>query len=187
MKGTQKFLFISKNPYGVIRVASVLGPSHYLLRTCNDNRRVAAVIHANRLKPFHDPNDMPVDIPADFDDHDEPCLCEDEFPEGSFELQSTPNSDSHQITQPRAVEQHTQLEPQDDDIAEQTDSAEGDPIQLHETEPIFRAEKILKKRKKRSRWQHLVKWANCPDVTWEPGSNILDDSLIDEFEKSTRQ
>ena len=50
-------------------------------------------------------------------------------------------------------------------------------------ETVFRAEKILKSRRKKGKMQYLVKWFDFPmsESTWEPEENILEKRLIDIF------
>jgi len=51
---------------------------------------------------------------------------------------------------------------------------------------IFRAEKILKRRKRKGKIQYYVKWLGYPEEqsTWEPEENIYDKSLVEMFEQS---
>ena len=191
-KGLSKKLRFMWN--GPFRIVSSLGPSHFILRTCDDNRRVAAIIHANRLKPFRDPNNRPVDIPTDLDDFDEPCLCEDEYPEDSFEpVPDNLPDDNHannnsDDTVANEVQQSQQIQSEsvNNDTAEQTLAEQSEPIQLHDSKPIFRAEKLIGKRKRKSRWQYLVKWEGCPEseASWEPTRNIFDKGLIENYNDS---
>ena len=55
-------------------------------------------------------------------------------------------------------------------------------------ETVFRAEKILKSRRKKGKMQYLVKWFDFPmsESTWEPEENILDKRLIDVFRRSRK-
>lgn len=53
---------------------------------------------------------------------------------------------------------------------------------------VFAAEKIMRKRVRRSKVEYFVKWKGweMKDSTWEPEENILDPRLIDIFEKTQR-
>ena len=55
-------------------------------------------------------------------------------------------------------------------------------------ETVFRAEKILKSRRKKGKMQYLVNWFDFPmsESTWEPEENILDKRLIDVFRRSRK-
>ena len=59
--------------HGLFRVVEKLSPVHFVLRTC-DNRRVAAAIHANRMKSYFDPRDHPIDPTEKLNDNDSDLL-----------------------------------------------------------------------------------------------------------------
>ncbi|XP_044178256.1 uncharacterized protein LOC122960249 [Acropora millepora] len=77
---------------GPFRICTQLSPVHYQLRTC-DNRLVATVVHANRMKPFYDPADRPILPPID-DDPNAPNLLESDLPDDSFEQPSHPAAEA---------------------------------------------------------------------------------------------
>lgn len=112
------------------RVVEKLSEVHFVLRTC-DNRRVAAIIHSNHMKPYCDPAQRPIDTPNDID-NDDLCLCKDELPSNSFESEPTHSS------------QHAHNPPTNND----TPVTLPDPIQFDPNEPIFQAEKIINCRKR---------------------------------------
>lgn len=60
----------------------------------------------------------------------------------------------------------------------------GDP-----EDRVFAAERIIKKRMKSRKTEYLVKWKGWSQRhnTWEPEENILDQRLIDSFERQQRK
>jgi hypothetical protein len=125
-------------------------------------RRVAAVIHANRLKPYHDPNAQPIEAPAESDENDNQCLCFDEIPDESFE-EVDPNSqpETHFSVQPNL---DTDGEPPTTNYTNDDNTSEIQPdiidIEIENDDDIFQAEKLLKKHVRRGRTSYLVKWYN---------------------------
>lgn len=143
------------------------------LRTC-DNRRVTAIIHANRLKQYFDPSKRPSQPPVD--EGDNQCLCADEIYDDSFENEIPVDLNTN-------AQPHNEIENNNTNfLADNEDSAQSDS----QSEGIFQAEKILKKRIRNGNPQYLVKWAGYPlkDATWEPPENIIDQRLIDNFSPS---
>lgn len=53
-------------------------------------------------------------------------------------------------------------------------------------EDIYTVERVVDKRRSGGRVQYLVKWLNYADEdnTWEPVENILDQSIINEYEEA---
>lgn len=60
----------------------------------------------------------------------------------------------------------------------------GDP-----EDRVFAAERIIKKRMKSRKTEYLVKWKGWSQRhnTWEPEENILDQRLIDSYERQQRK
>ncbi|XP_014671719.1 PREDICTED: chromobox protein homolog 7-like [Priapulus caudatus] len=56
-------------------------------------------------------------------------------------------------------------------------------------ERVFAAERIEKKRIRKGRVEYLVKWKGWSPKynTWEPEENILDDRLLEAFERSLQE
>ena len=88
---TRKGLFkkLMHNCLDPYRIVEKLSPVHFKLRTIAI-KKVAFSCHANRMKPFVDPNLRPIDPPP-FDDLCEPYLDESDIPKDFFE----PNSSVH--------------------------------------------------------------------------------------------
>ena len=86
-KGLSKKLM--HNWLGPYRIVEKLSPVHFKLRTVA-NKKVAFSCHANRMKPFVDPNQRPIDSPL-FDDPAEPYLDESDIPKDCIE----PNNSVH--------------------------------------------------------------------------------------------
>lgn len=181
--------------HGPYRIVEKLSPVHFVLRT-TDNRRLAAVIHINRMKHFYDPDDRPVSEPADIDPSDEPCLCSDEFYGDSFEtpaetgIRETLDAETTTDTPPAVDDQNVPVP--DEDVQDDTNPMSefrldlprpGNPIRLVDDEPIYKATKLLARRKYRRKTQYLVQWEGCPEneATWEPEDNILDPTLLANF------
>ena len=100
-KGLSKKLL--HNYHGPYRIVAKLSPVHFRLRTL-DNRPVSVPVHANRLKPYYDPNDRPLEPPADFDNSND--LPDNDLPSDSFDTGLIPEEPA--ITRPE--ETHTPLE-----------------------------------------------------------------------------
>ena len=73
--------------FGPYRIVEQSSPVHYRLRT-QTNKNVTFAIHANRMKPYYDPDLRPIDPPL-VDDPGEPYLEESDIPEDSFETEQT--------------------------------------------------------------------------------------------------
>ena len=65
------------------RIVKKLSPVNFQLRN-SANRLVSATVHFNRLKPYYDPKDRPVE-PPDVDDDSHFSLDEADLPPASFE------------------------------------------------------------------------------------------------------
>ena len=73
-KGRSKKLL--HNWYGPYRIVEQSSPVHFRLRT-DTNKKVTFAVHANRMKPFVDPDLRPIDPPL-IDDPNEPYLHDSE-------------------------------------------------------------------------------------------------------------
>lgn len=154
--------------HGPYRICRILLPVHYQLRTC-DNRMIATTVHANRMKPFYDPSDRPIQPPTD-DPANEPFLLASELPDDSFtQDNSTPLVPTNSDQAPEA---------NNDSNSTPVDS----PDSLAEPD-VYAAERILRSRHKNGKVQYLVKWVGYPasQSTWEPEENILDARLLEQF------
>ncbi|XP_028518129.1 uncharacterized protein LOC114576163 [Exaiptasia diaphana] len=169
-KGLTKKL--AHNWHGPYRLVKQLSPVHFVLRT-PDNSRMSTSVHVNRMKRYVDPEARPIGIPP-LDVLHEPYLKEHEMPDDSFE--------------------HVQDQDQEKETPESSDNAphekdeeaeDTDEDKIVDNETIFRAEKIVDKRKRKGVTQYLIKWKDCPasENTWEPEENIFDYSLIAEYEE----
>ena len=99
-KGLSKKL--QHNYHGPYRIVAKLSPVHFKLRTV-DNRPLSVAVHANRLKPYYDPADRPIEPPLP--DPPPPELSESDLPSDSFTTSHVPplptaGSDEPQITRP---------------------------------------------------------------------------------------
>ena len=128
------------NWHGPFRIVERLSPVHFKLRTCT-NRPVQATVHANRMKPYFDPDDRPIAPPEKVGEATD-TLQENELPEDSFDNPS---------------------DPQEFETDEQeTEETQEDMVEI-DNEEIFNAEKILKSRVRKGKEEFLVKWANFPN------------------------
>ena len=73
---------LSHNFHGPYRIVNQLSPVHFKLRTM-DNRVVSVPVNANRLTPFYDPADSPIEplLPLD---QTSPDLADSDLPPDSF-------------------------------------------------------------------------------------------------------
>ena len=131
--------------HGPYRIVKQLSPVNFQLRN-SANRLVATPVHVNRMKPFYDAKDRPIEPPTD-DDDDNFALTEDELPESSF-APDTPNvegpSDTIQTTGSAVESVDGNQRTQDSTINE---SASLDTS----NEEIYKIEKILKTRKRKGK------------------------------------
>ena len=68
--------------FGPYRLVERMSPVHYRLRT-SDNRQVTTMVRVNRMKPYLDPADRPINPPEE-DDITEPCLDIIDLPDNIF-------------------------------------------------------------------------------------------------------
>ena len=115
--------------HGPFRIVEKCSPVHFKLRTC-DNRLVSITVHANRMKPYYDP-DLRPQAPPSIEMLDEPPIPDNELPDDAL----TSNAKAHKSTsdQPIAID------------------ASADPT-------THNIERIVKTRKRKGRKQFLVKW-----------------------------
>ena len=100
---------------------------HFKLRTL-DNRVVSVPVHANRLKPFYDPADRPID-PLPPTDDSSPDLPESDLPPDSFAAEEL------------AANIAAEIEPPNESNAPSTASRTGEPVIIR-PEDIFTPQTI---------------------------------------------
>lgn len=150
--------------HGPYRIVQKLSPVHFRLRICNNNRAVTTTVHANRMKPFTDPDVRPI-LPPSQDNLPEPYLPLEDLPSDSFfpdhNLPSEPNTQ-------QPGHSPTPKPPRDNTI--------DDPH-------VFSVERIVRRRIRNGRPEYLVKWVGYPDTanTWEPEEHLLDPRLLQNF------
>ena len=110
-KGLSKKL--QHNFHGPYRIVAKLSPVHFKLRTL-DNRPVSVPVHANRLKPYYDPADRPIEPPND--DLITPDLQESDLPSDSFVSEVLPDvpstlSEGNSVPTPLNVDNTEDSEP----------------------------------------------------------------------------
>lgn len=152
--------------FGPYRVVKKLSPVHFELKTC-DNRTVSTTVHANRLKPFVDPDSRPISHPDD--DPDEPYLAHEDLPPDSYEDNELDQTSP--ATAPPAPPSTSSTEP------------------ATPTDDIYQVERIIKEKTKKGKSYFLIKWKNYDEKenTWEPEENILDKSVLDHFRQQQTQ
>lgn len=150
--------------FGPYRITKKMSPVHFELTTC-DNRKVSTSIHANRMKPFIDPNERPIAPPEE--DNDEPYLCHEDLPPDSYEEvteteQTAENTPQHDCS-PSPCPQET----------------------THTNDDIYEIDRIIKEKKTNGQTYFLIKWKGygTADNTWEPEENIFNKSLIENFRR----
>ena len=104
-KGLSKKLM--HNWLGIVEKLSLV---HFKLRTIT-NKKVAFSGHANRMKPFVDPNLRPIDTPP-FDDPAEPYIQESDIPKDCFEPISAEANPKDTDLSPVSIEMPLSLQPQ---------------------------------------------------------------------------
>ena len=176
-------------------VHRLLSPVHFKLRTIT-NKKVGFLCHANRMKPFVDPNVRPID-PLLFDDPAEPYLDESDIPKDCFEPTSAEANPKDTVLKPVDIEMPPSLQPQKEKESDQEktknqlqNAKESTPeaVVVIDNETVRSAEKILKHRNRNGKVEYLVKWLNYPknQSTWEPEHHILDRRLIDNYLQSQK-
>ena len=178
-KGLSKKLM--HNWLGPYRIVEKLSPVHFKLRTIT-NKKVAFSCHANRMKPFVDPNLRPIDPPP-FDDPAEPYINESGIPKDCFEIEMplSPQPQNEKESNKESDQEKTKNQLQN--AKELTPEAI-----VIDNETVFSAEKILKHRKRNGKVEYLVKWLSFPknQSTWEPEHHILDRRLVDNYLQSQK-
>ena len=182
--------------HGPFRLTEKKSFCHFMVRNMSNNR-VEFAVHVNRMKPFVDPDERPIEPPEE--EVDEPYLDLCDIPNDSFDNTTNENRECEQNAQAGDQEEN---EGKTDDVSGKqsnvnTDAEMEDHVseaqvqddsnsQVIDNVNIFAAEKILKKRMRKGKIQYLVKWSNFPKSasTWEPEDNILDQRLITEFNSS---
>ena len=151
------------------------------------------------MKPFVDPNLRPIDPPP-FDDPAEPCINESDIPKDCFEPSSAEANPKDTDLNPVSIETQLSPQPQKETESNRESDQEKTKNQLQnakestpeaiiiDNETVFRAEKILKHRKRNGKVEYLVKWLSFPksQSTWEPERHILDRRLIDNYLQSQK-
>ena len=182
--------------YGPYRIVEQLSPVHYRLRTC-DNKHVTSSVHANRMKKYFDPADRPIEPLEDY--LDEPYLEDIDIDDARFQfspdletppnvtpnptLNLNPSQTKPKTKKPKAMQKTTH---KDQEGIEKTVQTTNKPVEIN-NQTIFNAERIVQSRIRKGKTQYLVKWAGFPDSEniWENEENILDQRLIDSFNKPT--
>ena len=171
------------NWHGPYRVIQKLSPAHYLLRTATNNR-VTTAVHVNRLKPYYDPSDRPLQVPPE-DDLQVPYLAEHELPDDSFGL---PEGQNQPTPEPQPIGQATPPNPpaQPENSADPTAEMTSGDETLDDAN-VYQVERILKTRTRRDGTrEYLIKWQgySSRQNTWKPEANILDKQLLADFRKA---
>lgn len=173
-KGLSKKLL--HNWHGPFRIVERLSPVHFKLRTGN-NRMVYTTVHANRIKPYFDPDDRPIEPPEQIAGDDiEEC----DIPDQSFQDNDTQEQPNRIGSQ--SQEQSPEIEPEGLSESLSEEEAQEESIEI-DNEEIFEAEQILSKRERKGKIEYKVKWVGYPisQATWEPAENILSKKLLDSF------
>ena len=135
-----------------IRLVEQLSPVHFFLRTYT-NSRVKFAVHVNRMKPFVDPNERPINPPQE--EVDEPYLDESDIPVESFDHNMNNNQELRdQIVVDEVSDGSVSSQPTG---AEAQGNNQSDGSDIVDNVNIFAAEKILKKRVLRGKVFYLIK------------------------------
>lgn len=191
---SKKLLHFWHGPFRLIEKKSFC---HFMVRNMSNNR-VNFAVHVNRMKPFVDPNERPIEPPEE--EVDEPYLDLCDIPNDSFDNTTNENRECKQSAQGSGQEDNegktddnasgkqsnANTDPEMKDVMSKAQAQDDSNSQVIDNVNIFAAERILKKRMRKGKIQYLVKWSNFPKSasTWEPEDNILDQRLITEFNSS---
>ena len=175
------------------------GPYYIVTKEPNDNYRLRSLtnkklpkpVHSNRLKEyrFDERKTIPPPLlPLDEDEEEVSTYILDYIPENQLqeelaqaEAQDINEASLHQVPQEVSVpakqaantprEYPGPIDEEEENILKQDD--------------VYLVDKVLAKRKRRGKWEYLVKWRGYDESqnTWEPKANILNPKLIDEFEQ----
>ena len=115
--------------HGPFRIVEKCSPVHFKLQTC-DNRLVSITVHANRMKPYYDP-DLRPQAPPSIKMLDESPIPDNELPDDAL----TSNAKAHKSTSDQPIAIDTSADP-----------------------TTYNIERIIKTRKRKGRKQFLVKW-----------------------------
>ena len=118
--------------HGPFRITEKCSPVHFRLRTC-DNRLVSITVHANRMKPYYDPDSRPV-VPPSIEAPDDSPIPEDELPND----ETADHKPVHESNIDQSVRADASLAPDDSET--------------------YNIERIVKERKRKGKKQFLVKW-----------------------------
>ena len=142
---SKKLLYNWFGPYRTVEQSS---PVHYRLRS-KSKKKVTFAVHANRMKPFVNPALGPFEPPNN-DDPSEPYLDELDIPADSFEPSESNNQNSDTSV---TVENNTRTQIISQGQPDAPDQRKDDNQVVIDTQTIFAAEKILKRRKRKGKLQ----------------------------------
>ena len=118
--------------HGPFRITEKCSPVHFRLRTC-DNRLVSITVHANRMKPYYDPDSRPV-VPPSIEAPDDSPIPGDELPNDA--------TADHKPVHESNIDQ----------------SVRADASRAPDDSETYNIERIVKERKRKGKKQFLVKW-----------------------------
>jgi transposase InsO family protein len=136
--------------HGPYRIVEKLSPVNFRLRTAA-NRLVSVPVHANRMKPYFDANDRPIEPPPDYTDSDTFALAEAELPVDSF-APDVPDTELLATTDDMSAYDV------DNDVSTQASLVHAPPDSNSSDDGIYQIEKILQQRQRQGKKQYLVKW-----------------------------
>ena len=179
-------------PYYIVEV----GPNHtYKLRNCADNKLLASLMNASRLKLYHDhPNGHPLRaegrvVPLQQTDNDT-----DANPDNALQL-PPPTADARQA--PLPAEQDDAGTAAADDIQTpnnqptrgQTEGSKQPQKDQNDAGPqvYFPIDRLLRVKRIHGKQHFLVKWQDGSPNTWEPEGNISEAVLRTYYSTHTKQ
>ena len=184
-EGDEVWLFCSKTPVGLTPklYRKWVGPYYitkayenftYKLRRCTDDKEMKSLIHANRLKPFHDPELRPTNPPPDLSEAElDPEELDDEV---ANPLSNQPKPESAPPEQQNGPEPTIREEPQvNNDPDHNVDSKDKDssPSQKQSLSQEWQlVEQILKCKPYNGIKHYLVKWQEDGTTQWLPQQHV---------------
>jgi hypothetical protein len=134
------------------------GPSHtFGLHNSKTHKKLTSLIHANRLKPYEDPDDR---------DEDFPNTC-------------TPNDNIN-------VSHHTGSQSQSSQSIDNNNGTQSTQADRQSNSEYGIVQDLLACSRRQGKKVYKVKWKDCSRTTWEPGENIPE-FLIRDFHVNKTQ
>lgn len=166
------------NPWDGSFYITAIGPNNtYKLRKCSSHKELKSYIHANRLKPYDNPDHRPSLNPPP---RDEPRNDQHVPPQERPEQMEPNNLRQQQQTMPQPQVQQTPLQTLPTPENEQQPPANENDAHTDNPNEQYYVEKLLRYKFRDGKKFFRVKWMGHSERTWEPEEN-LPQILVKEF------